>query len=619
MALRKAIITVMLSALLVSSTAVPIYAVDDTESSVDTVTDEMELEEEDEESDPWGNEESELSEESEESEEQESIMQESELSEKSEESEEQSQVSEQSQESEDSVESGVSQEQSKEESKTKEQTEESSKQESIKDESSNTEIKTGKQKIKCHVNFNCDYLSNTSNDQRIDFSGVNMTLLSADKKSVIKTFDMKKIMYGSYIVGGYDLGEIEVPEWGHDGDKYILRFENLPDIYTSSTQDLPIICQVRESDIDGKTKVTGIDDRIEVGLNVKDYNVAIFIYDMEQNIAKRVNFKYYIETDDEKVLLKGEANTGNSGCGIFKVKLDDKDIGEWYKLRIVVHNSFNGNIVSSDMLFDYMYMGDSDCCYSIEADGTTKEIYTDENGKAAVGVTDIDVKGQFMDKNDMILFKYTDVQLMSYYANNLFDTININKNKVNERFFGLSEGKYTLIGKSEDYDLDISPRTLDVNKTDSIIVKATPKLSLIVINEEDGVRKNARFKVVGYENTYNEMEHKFSVNHAETYRVVNLETNEEYSVFINEYKETILNIANGEISVNGYVGENITPNNINNTSSGSNISPTDVYSVPKTGDIVFSIIMILTGITGLSYLGYMYFKRKGIKHNEAKK
>ena len=37
MALRKAIITVMLSTLLVSSTAVPIYAVDDKESSVDTV------------------------------------------------------------------------------------------------------------------------------------------------------------------------------------------------------------------------------------------------------------------------------------------------------------------------------------------------------------------------------------------------------------------------------------------------------------------------------------------------------------------------------------------------------------------------------------------------------
>ena len=53
MALKKAIITVMLSALLVSSTAVPIYAVDDTDKAETQVSEEIEGNTDSEDSDEY--------------------------------------------------------------------------------------------------------------------------------------------------------------------------------------------------------------------------------------------------------------------------------------------------------------------------------------------------------------------------------------------------------------------------------------------------------------------------------------------------------------------------------------------------------------------------------------
>ena len=99
-----------------------------------------------------------------------------------------------------------------------------------------SEIQKGKQKIKLCIDFNSNVLSNTSSNSRIDFSKVVMKLLSSDKKTVIHKFDVPKIMSQGETVSMYSC-EVEVPSWGSSSDKYVLHFENLPQIYTQSVQD----------------------------------------------------------------------------------------------------------------------------------------------------------------------------------------------------------------------------------------------------------------------------------------------------------------------------------------------------------------------------------------------
>ena len=672
----------MLSALLIGSTAIPVYAVDDTTNNMDT--EEVLLEEEEEEEEDGGTEDgdtedtvntddaetgqqddtgstdvgnddtpdtdskdktdsTDVADVVNETTDETAKVDDSKESDKSEQGKEDESKSNSSEQGKEDVSKSSSSEQGKEDvSKSssseqgKEDVSKSSSSEQDKEDDSKTnsyeqgrenesksspDIKTGKQAIKCSVDFGCSFISNNSNDKHVDFSGVKITLLSADKKKVIKNFDTNAILSRSDEVGGFDLDNVELPDWGHDGDKYILRFENLPDIYTSAEQELPIECEVIHSDYENKDIVTGVDTLISVGLQLKEFNTVLFIYDINRDAAKNVEFDYDVETEDGKIINKGKARTTDSGCAIFTVSdkgMVDK-FNDRYKLRISIRGVFNKSVVSSDVVFDYSYPVGGYCIYYIDADSSSDEYLYGEDGQPIVGTAEVAVQAYFEDINDMLLFKHSDIQLLAFAGTDVFNTLTLSRENNRDTFYGLSSDKYTLVGRSKDYSFKINPSTINVGKTDVVVVKSTPKLSLVVINEnESGVKNNAHFKIKDYNNTFNEMEHRFSVNYGNTYTVVNLDTSAEYVVYIKEYAETVLNIYNGDIKVKGYAGEGIQDND-NNTSSDSNVQSENVISVPKTGDIIFGIIMILIGITGMSYLGYLYFKRKGSKWNENKR
>lgn len=635
MALKKAIILVMLSALLIGSTAIPIYAVEDSTNNTDSEEVLLE-EEEDEDTDDTDDTDSTKNTDDTDNTDTTDTEQQDNKDTTDVDSKDTTDVGTDDKTETDSIDKSdntdegidsidVTDEVGKKTDETDkiDDNKESDKSEQDKedDNKSDSDVKTGKQTIKCSVDFGCSFISNNSNDKHVDFSGVKITLLSADKKKVIKNFDTNAILSRSDEVGGFDFDNVELPDWGHDGDKYILRFENLPDIYMSAEQELPIECKVVHNDYENKDIVTGVDTLISIGLQLKEFNTVIFIYDLNRDAAKNVEFDYDVETEDGKVINTGKARTSDSGCAVFTVSdkgMADK-FNDRYKLRVSVRNAFNKSVVSSDVLFDYSYPAGGYCIYSIDADSSSDEYLYDEDGQPTVGADEVAVQAYFEGINDMLLFKHSDIQLLAFADTDVFTSLTLSNENNRDTFYGLSSDRYTLVGRSKDYSFKIDPSTINVGKTDVVTVKATPKLSLVVINEnESGARSNAHFKIKDYNNTFNEMEHRFSVNYGNTYTVVNLDTSEEYEVYIKEYKETVLNIYNGDINVKGYVGENIQGND-NNTSSGSNVQTENVISVPKTGDIIFGIIMILVGITGISYLGYLYFKRKGSKWNENKR
>ena len=134
---------------------------------------------------------------------------------------------------------------------------------------------------------------------------------------------------------------------------------------------------------------------------------------------------------------------------------------------------------------------------------------------------------------------------------------------------------------------------------------------MTVINKENGVQRNAHFKVDSLDREFNETSHKFAVNGGHSYNVTNLDTGEIYSVFISDYKDTILNIADGSIETLSYIGDD---SNQSDTTGGSNDTAAEISSVPQTGDIILNVLLILGGLTGISLLGYTYFnhKKKGV-------
>ena len=625
MALKKVIIPVMLSALLIGSTAIPIYAVEDKESSVDTVTDEVELEEEDEEEeeekyDPWGSEESELSEESEDSEQ-------SEESENTEASKEESviQESEQSQEQskeeskQESKEESKVQEQSKDESKEESKIQEQSKEES-KTEESSTEIKTGKQKIEITVNLNCDTASTSGFEGTVDFSNIKLSLMSADGKTLIKKLDAYSKLSENETVSSITFFE-EVPDWGKDGIKYMIKAENLPSVYNSSTYEMPFECKVLVGDY-GAT-LNGITYPVTVSLdNIIEYTDLIFVYDREFKLVGNVPIKVYGYNSENKLIYNDTIKSNKDGYAF--LNLSDK-IDDIVNIQFSSNAVLNGGVITGNATYDYSrdnkLLGVKGK-YILQADTDYKDLLVDDEGNEYSDTCDIEFNADFKDSDDMILFNHTDLNIGLYHDNDIFSCLTFSK-EVNKQNLELVAGsKYTIKGvESIDYAVSTNISTLIVKSGTIVNILATPQIKLKIINkDENGNALKAHFKVDSINKEYNENEHIFSVNKNMGYRITNMESGETYDVFVGQHKETVLNIYDGYIKYSGEISDdNIITTDSTNTSSGSNISPTDVYSVPKTGDIVFSIIMILTGITGLSYLGYIHFKRKGRKHNEAKK
>ena len=626
MALKKAIITVMLSALLVSSTAVPIYAVDDTSKANET--EEVLLEEEEDEGDdydPWG-EDSELEEESEEE-----SSEISEISEESEESQvsEQSQVSENSEESskeesnvqEESKEESKVQEQSKEESKVQEQSkEESSKEESKEESSKQDDIKKDMNTIGISVDFNCPGISNLNRDNRIDFSKVEVKLVSADKKTVIKRIDLADYLDNWKLTVGFST-KIKVPEWA-EGSKYILIFDNLPDVFTSETQEYELVYREEENlHENGDKIIAGIDYDLSVKLDVKDFNVMVFVYDTKDRVAKNVVVDYLLK-DGEKIVYAGSNKTTESGCVFFKVGYDLLDEFKTYTLELSVPYAFNGYVCTGKNVFDYVRSISNVAIYTLRADATEEELYFDEDGTRIASLVDVPINVKYGSAYDMKLFKNKNFQLNLYTGNEISTIVNVsNENTVNNVIHSSDGTTLTLKGDSFDYKLRINPVTLKVKSGASVNIEAIPQLSLQVINEKDGVKSRAHFKISGSDLEYNEIYHKFAVNYGESYTITNLDTNDIFTVNISKYKDTVVNIADGDTAKSGYVGNDV--DNINNDngndSNSSNDGQNNVYNVPKTGDIVFGIILSLVGVTGLSYIGYLYFKRKEKKHNEIKR
>lgn len=630
MALKKAIISVMLSALLIGSTAIPIYAVEDTTNNTDS--EEVLLEEEDEDTDNTDDtedtddtdtiedtENTDTTDDTEDTDDIDTTEDTEDTDTTDTEHQDEKGTTDANTDDKTETDSGDKADSAEEEIDSIDKTEDTNKEDTtdeILEWNSNV-------KINCSIDFGFPRISNNNMFMHVDLSNVKITLLKADRKTVIKRFDMSKILQTSDNVSGFNIVDVELPSW-KEGDKYVIRAENLPDIYAESVQELEITyCKVYDKDLEAWV-IDGINRNIDVKFKTREANIALFIYDKNLNEASGVEFNYSILNSDDKVIYKGNSRTGDSGCGFFNIKLGYEYIGQNLKLCVDILNAFNGSVVTNEKTFDYMYMGDSLSFFSIEADGTTAEMNKDENGTKEVGTSDILVDINYSSKNDMLLFKNTNVELQVFSDNDLYETLTLSNDKRNDTLYGISNGVYTVIARAVDYDTVVTPTTLHVSRDNNVSMTATPKLALKIINEVDGKKYNAHFKVIGYNNEFNEVEHNFSVNAHESYKIVNLDNDTEYDVYINEYRETVLNIADGEISTYNYEGKdngsiNDNTNNTSGTDTGTNYNNDTINYVPKTGDIVFSIIMILIGITGLSYLGYLYFKRRGKKANEIKK
>ena len=485
-----------------------------------------------------------------------------------------------------------------------------------------SEIQKGKQKIKLCIDFNSNVLSDTSSNSRIDFSKVVMQLLSSDKKTVIHKFDVPKIMSQGETVSMYSC-EVEVPSWGSSSDKYVLHFENLPQIYTQSVQDIDIQCDVEQWEYDGRSgvNVSGADYEIFKSLDVKQFNTLVFVYDVNYKYASNTVVDYVMYDSDDKIIAKGSSKTCSDGYAMLNIPTSEFKSQTDNKIEISVPNAFNNSLVTTPYTFQYVVPTEgSPAVYNIEADATTEEYAKDIDGSSLNTLTRVPINVSFVDAYDMQLFKSAELCLNAYVGSDVVQSLVLDNTMKESEMYFVNGNKYTLKCDSIDYNVAISPTTLSVSDTSKIDIVVTPQLSLKVINEENGVSKNAHFKITGNSSEYNEETHQFSVNYGNVYTVTNIDTNEVYDVLIANYKETVLNIADGTVTKNGYI--NMGSDNTNAgtptgvTSDTSNSS--EVTSVPKTGDIILSVCLTLVGLTGISFMGYQYFKRKGSKYNEGK-
>ena len=506
---------------------------------------------------------------------------------------------------------------------------ESTQDESSKDESSKPkkEIKRGKQTISVSLSFNTPYATSSLNTVPgyIDFSGIKISVLSNDKSKTYKQFVITDTMLS------YDLSvagitfDVEVPDWGKNGITYYLRAENLPTIYPGYSQDIPIVCQFIEEDeyvpsgveIDySDAEIDGVGRPISVQLQTLDFNSAFFVYDIENKSMSNINMTINCYNAQDKVVCTLNAKTTKDGVALVNLPLDD-NIDQ---IGVSISSVLNNSIVSGEKLFDYDYLRTCSNAglYIISADTLYDDTLYDDNGNKIDATSckmNIDVK--YMDSEfDSVLFEHSNIGLGIYSNDNIIQNFQFSPSDLSKSLSLISGRKYTAKSLSNyDYDVLVEPTTIVAKDNESISVVAKPRLTLTVINKENGVSKNAHFKISGVNKEYNEQAHKFAVNCEDVIIITNLDSNEVFDIVIDKFTDTVVNIADGDVSKTGYIGDDSNYAG-QSTSSGANYNI--VTSVPKTGDIILGVGLTLCGLTTISYVGYEYFKRKGKKANEKK-
>ena len=601
MALKKAIITVMLSALLVSSTAVPIYAVDDTDKAETQVSEEVEGNTDSEDSDEYTqfSEDTDLNDNNGDNLENKEDVKENNTVSKDENKKEQEQNSKEQSE----INEDVKENNTVDKDENKNEQEQNSKEQSEIKEDGVTELRYtidwGGPYIKAHYSNEPGYL---------DFSNVKISVYD-NKSNILDSYNITDDILDSELDNKLFSKTVKIKNWNKN-DYCIIKIDNLPEaIYGSRSQEIKIEYSENEDGV--------VMTDIYRELKTVDFNSMFYVYDINGKSIKNAEVAIEGYNGDDKVIYNKNVITGDQGLALLKI--NNPDI-KYMKLQ--VNTVLNNSVVSGTVTtyFSYALASPSEPCISIlmadtEYDGN---IYDDEGNKVSERA-DIEFCVDYKSLNDMMIFKHKEININLYNNFDAFNTIILTPDKTS-KFFSLPEGaRYTVkTGDIIDYNLKLSNNTLIAKNNVKINVEAIPQMSLKVINEENGVYSNAHFKIVGYDKEFNEKQHIFSVNYNQGIDVINMDTGEQYTVFIEEYKETVLNIADGSKQNIGVINSDNIIGNGSVTENRDNkvINNSGVFNVPKTGDIIFSIIMIMIGVTGLFYIGYIYYRRKEKKTNE---
>lgn len=465
-------------------------------------------------------------------------------------------------------------------------------------------------------------------DGYIDYSNVHFQVLTADKKMVLGDYQITEDMFDTPRGRSTTpVLTVRVPEW-KDGVKYYVRVEGLPSIYTSSTQDIEMKCEKQKvyelsfpdgepskdkngvvitpkpKQIDtGRYYYFGIDvvSALTITPQLKDFDTLCYVYDNDKNPISNMVLNVVGVNADDVVLLNQQIQVID-GIACIKVANDKVE-----KLKISSETVVNDKQLNGEFEFAYNYITASSyspviCKLYVNKIATLSD---DEKQGMTVNEYLVDFNLKYADKNDMLLFDKSQINISVYNGAILEREIILDEDGT--QAYNVLEGKHTIKSvRNTDYDVTINPVTLDVKQGAKVDITATPRVTLTIVNEENGVKKQAHFKVSDKE--FTDTEHKFSVNTGNYISVMNLDTGEDFTVYIGKYRDVTLNIATGNVDTAGEIDDN----DSTNTSTSTNNKPNDTVTVvPKTGDIIFGVLLTLCGLTGLSYLGYLYFKKKG--------
>lgn len=529
-------------------------------------------------------------------------------------------VSEQSEEQ--SVVSEVSKEESKVESVAESSVEdsggkeESSKQESKVEEQSKVILPTGEQTVYFKVGFGGNIAKTSISNELgfFDMSSVRFSIYTKDKK----------IKLGSYTITDDNLEtetfnnattaySVKVPEWV-EGSEYIAVFESLPSIYPDSKQDCSIICTTLKDKDGNVVGYSGMkkESPLYFMLQPVNYNLMICVGDMKADlISSSVNLKVKGYDENEKVIYSTEVKSKD---GFAFLKLTDSNIKS---IGISSSDIVNNEVFAGEEVYDFdVYSADNYSPYKVlmQTNSTYEDLLKDDDGNETVKVSNVPVTLQYKDNNDMSIFKSKGIELGVYSGKELVQTLTLNKDNQSSNLILVKGAKYTVkyLGDT-DYSVSFNSNTLTVNDNSKITVTAEPQLILKVIKIVNGESKPVNFKIESKEYK-SDKEYKLSVNSGAGYIVTDLDTEETFDVLIGDYKETVLNLGTGDVSISGFVG-----NDDKDTSNGVSEDVNGNEKVPQTGDNILIIVLIIVGAIGIFSLGYFYFRKKGSKVNVKRK
>jgi len=503
------------------------------------------------------------------------------------------------------------------ESKQESQEEDSKEESEVSEESSKQEINTGEQLIYFYIDLGGEYgkCSWSKDLGYLTFANVKCTVYKSDGKTQIASFKLEDRLFDSTVDNRYTISRsVKVPEW-KKGTYYILRFENLPSIYPSSTQEIKL---VYKSDEVGMPLGTSEEDSMLLKLIPNNFNSLFYVYD--KNGTPIYNAKVDVKGYDDDGNLVYSKSTTSKKDGVASLFINNSDVGI---LKISVPSILNKSVVTGTVQGFFNFAANTSEYPSVtvlKADANYDGKIRTADGTVVQEGCSVPFTVEYKSANDMLLFKHTTVNVSLYDRTSAFNSIVLSpENKTEE--FSLAEGsKYTVKALNiPDYSLSVSPTTLTVSKSAKVTVTATPQMSLKVINERNGVKNNAHFEILGYGKQFNEQAHVFSVNYDQGLSIKNLDNGEVFELFIGAYKETVLNIADWTVQQNGFIKIDYSEDTPNTSSSAGYTDSNVITTVPKTGDTILGVGLALCGLTILSFTGYQYYKRKGKKYNESKK